>query len=262
MSENTLAHTRDTNAPPPLTPLSQTQIREYLDYHGATLLARRDQIIAALSADAKAHPRIEDDEVLGEIGENMKMRAALGRTADDRRKDHKAPFLNGGRVVDAWFKSFLQPLDDIAAIVQRITNEYAERKLAEQRKRVEAEHVRAAEAERKANEAAAAALRKGRDAQAELDRVAAAMAAAERAEAETQARAPDLTRTRGIYGAVSSARESWGWEVEDITKVPREYMMLNPDAVKVAGKQRDASGKPLAVIPGIKWVVSTKMGFR
>lgn len=251
-----------TNAPPPPSPPTSPQIIEYLDYAGTALKERRDLLVTALTADAKAHPKIDDDDVLAEIGENMKMRSAFARTADNRRKDEKEPFLTGSRVVDAWFKTLLTPLDTAAAAVQKIADEYAQRKVREAREKAERERKIAAEEERKALEAASEKLRAGQDAQAALDHAATAAEAAEAAEKTAAARAPDLTRTRGVYGAVSSAREKWRWELRDISKVPREYLMVNPDAVKAAAAARDERGKPTTVIPGIDWVVDTKMGFR
>lgn len=250
------------NTPPPPTPLTAAEINAYLDYALASLFTRRDALIKALTLTAEMSPRIEDDAQLGDVAENVKMAGALGRTTEDRRVENKAPFLTGGRVVDMWFRAFVEPLDQAMAPVQRIMDDYGARKLA--RQRAEAEAARKAaqlEADRLAARAAAA-LDAGRDADAVLEQAALAADVATKADSWADARPAELTRARGVYGATASMRETWAWEIEDIGKIPRAYLMVNPDAIKAAAKARDASGKPAIVIPGIRWTSSTRMGVR
>lgn len=252
------------NAPQPPKPLTPSEITQYLDYACDQLKDRRAEVIAALEKTQAAYPRIDDDEALGLAAENMRMAAALNRTGEDRRKEHKEPFLSGGRTVDGWFKTWGTPLLRAMEPVQATMNDYGARKLAQQQaEALAAKRLADAEAERAA-EVAAEALRNNRpdEASAALDQVTDAAEAAERADDRVNARPADLTRTHGAYGAVASVRQVWGWEVSDLAAVPREYLMLNPDAIKAVGKQRDKTGKPIAVIPGIAWVASTKMGVR
>ena len=35
----------------------------------------------------------------------------------------------------------------------------------------------------------------------------------------------DLSRTRGDFGSVTSLRTTWGFEVDDLTKVPATYLL-------------------------------------
>jgi hypothetical protein len=250
------------NAPEMPTPLTPEEIRAYLDYQTERLRDRRDEIVRALEAMAKAHPRIEDDEVLGDVAENYRMGAALKKTTETHRVREKSPFLEGGRVVDKWFESFIAPMNTAMDRVQGIMDDFGRRKLAAER--AEAERRRAiaqAEADRAAAEAAAAFKARQLTDEA-IDRASEAAREAERAEAQAQARPAELTRTRGTFGAVASARETWSWEVENFDLIPRDMLMVNNDKVKAMGRARDASGKPTAVIPGIRWVSSIKMGVR
>lgn len=251
-----------TNAPQPPRPLTPEEIAAFLDYAGTGLIERRDALIEALHAATEAYPVIENDEVLGEVAENTKMSALLGRTSRERHDEHKAPFLAGGRVVDKWFHDFMTPLAAAMAPVQAAMNRYGEKKLADQR-RIAAE-VRAkaqAEADRLA-EIAARDMRARRNSDESLKAAAKAEAVAESATRAENARPADMTRTRGDYGAVASVRETWSWKVVSLKAVPWPYLMINETAVKEAARARDESGKPIAVIPGIEWVSTTKVGVR
>jgi hypothetical protein len=263
MNDTSLVHVTDSNAPPPPAPLTPAEINAYLDYAGEALKARRAKLLVAFAATVATVPRIDDDEVLGDVAENIKMARALSSTAEDRRKDHKDPFLSGGRTVDDWFKRFLSPLAEAIAPVQALMNDYGARKLARERAIAEAGRVKAeAEAKRLA-EIAAKKLDAGGDAREAMDRASDAARIADKAGAQADQRASGLTRARGDFGATASVRETWKWRVTDIKKVPRAYMMVDSDAVKEAGKaDRDPSGRPLAVIPGIEWYADTKMGVR
>lgn len=254
--------TLGSNAPPPPSPLSPAQVNEYLDYAGEVLIARRHELIEALEADLAAYNTIEDDDTLAEVLENVRLVAALSRVAKARHDEAKKPFRAGGEAVDGWFKRFMAPLQTAVAPVQTLMDDYGARKLA--RQRAEQERIRLAaqqEADRLAA-IAAARMQANKPADAALEQAAAAAADLERAEAQTQRRASSLTQTRSVYGAVGSVRETWGWEIEDATLIPRDFLCLDEAKVKDAGKVRDASGKPTTIIPGLRWVSKTKMGVR
>lgn len=252
------------NIPQPPSPLTPGEIEAYLAYACEALIARRNAVIASLQADFKAHPVINDDATLGEIAENIRMAYALNKTGDDRRKEHKEPFLNGGRAVDGWFKRWGASLESAIAPVQLSMNAFGERKLIAQRKQAEADKKIADAAAEAAQRAASQALREGQphDASEALDRVAETAEAAEDADARVHARPADLTRTYGSFGAVASVRQKWNWRVISLDRVPRKYLMIDVEALKLAAKSRDATGKPTAVIPGIAWVADTTVGVR
>jgi hypothetical protein len=245
------------NVPTPPKPLSRSEINDHLAYTCARLIERCNELVQAMREVATAYPTIDDDEALGIAAENMRMAQALRKSSEDTRKAEKDPFLVGGRTVDAWFASFLQPLTDACDPVQKAMNAYGQRKLEAQRAAAEAERKRAAEeAQRQAERAAQRMTDEA------LTTAAEAAKEADRAEARALARPAALTRTRGDYGAVASVRSSWGWEVVDEAAIPREFFTLDPDKVKLAAKDRDPSGKPVAEIPGLRWVEKSVMGVR
>jgi hypothetical protein len=250
------------NTPLPPKPLNPDEITAWLDYLNDALRSRRDEVVSALRMTAEMVTEIEDDELLGEVAENVRMASAFSRTCDERRTVNKRPFLDGGRAVDAWFKQFVLPLDDARFPCQRLMDNYGARKLARERAAAEAVWAAAAAEAEAATAYAAAALDAGRPAGEALDRAATAQAAAAAAQGWVDARPAELTASRGAYGAAVSVRETWYWEITDADAVPKSLMMVDPEKVKLAGKERDASGRPVAVIPGISWVSRTTVGVR
>ena len=251
------------NAPAPPRPLSAAEIVAWLEYEFAPLLAKRAELIAALAATAKAYPTIQSDEEQGIAAENVRMGQGLNRVAGTHRETAKQPYLHGGRAVDAWFASFGKPVAEAVMPITKAMLEYADRKEAESRRlaAIEAERLRA-----EADAAKAAAAKPPLDFSEEED---ARIAEAQRKESEAreaarlaQARPAEHTQVRGGYGAVASVRQTWSWEISDLSKVPRKFLMVDPDKIKEAAKQRDPSGKPTAVIAGIAWVPSRKIGIR
>lgn len=252
------------NAPQPPSPLTPAEIVAYLDYAGEALIARRNAVIAALKAANTQYAAIADDDVLGEVSENVKMAAALGRTSEARRKEEKEPFKLGGETVDGWFKRFMTPLGDAMAPIQVKLDTYARVKLTREKAERERQLALAAAEAKRLAEIAAKALEKGKRANisAALDQAAEAAAQAELAANNAAQRPAAMTKSRGLFGSTASVRESWDWEITDFDAIPRAYLMVNADAVSAAKKARDASGKPSAVIPGLAWVSTLKMGIR
>jgi hypothetical protein len=250
------------NRPKPPAPLSDAQIREYLEFDTERMRARRDDLIAALAASAAAYPQIDDDEVLGEVSENIALAKKLNTAVEERRKRAKEPFLAGGRTVDSWFKIFVEPLADAIRPVQARMNDYARRKL----EKAEAERkAAAAAAQAEADRLAAQAAEKiaaGKRAGTAMDLAETAATKAAQATAAAQASVADMTRIRGDYGSAVSARRTWRWVIEDDSLIPREFLMANPAAIGEAARERDATGRPLAVIPGIRWECDVVMGVR
>lgn len=258
------------NAPTPPAPLTPPEITTWLDFALESLIARRAEILDALAKTAKAHPKIDDDDTLAEIGENVKMAKALTGTAEKRRVEHKEPFLTGGRAVDAWFARLIAPVGTALSPIQAAMDDYGRRMLAKRRAEAEAQAKAAREeAERKAAEAAALLAATKPAAPGALDwAFDKAQEAADEADAATsraESRPADLTRVTGAYGATSSLRASWKWRVVDVAKIPRQYLMVNEDAIKAAvtsGGRDPNTRKPNAVIPGVEFFEETRMGVR
>jgi hypothetical protein len=234
------------NAPPPPSLTTPDEMVAFLNYRMSGLLTRRDEVLTGLRTMLADAPKIENDDDLAVFTENRRMAETLGRTAEDRRKEQKGPVLDLGRVIDQWFQSFMTPVLPLLASVRGEMDRYAAVKLAEER-RIRAERAAAAEAEaaRRAAEAQAALASQTTPAE-EVD---AKLQAAEQAERQadvtaTRAAAPaaDMTRVRGDYGAVSSARETLTASVADITQVPVEFLTV--DMTKVNAAVRELTRTP------------------
>jgi hypothetical protein len=240
--------------------LTPADVNRYLDYAMEALVKRRETLIQTLKGYG-ALPQIDDDEAVGDADYNVKLAAALARSGEAHRKDTKEPFLEGGRTVDAWFKRWLAPLSEAMTPVQAAMDRYGIAK--EDRLRLEAE-ANAAEAQAEVDRLttlASDALRKGHMGQADrtLAQVEAAALIQEAAEASATRKSTDLTRVTGAFGGSTSLRTTWDFSVEDISIVPREYLMIDADMVKAVMKRRDRQGNPTAVIPGIAWVPIKRM---
>jgi hypothetical protein len=258
------------NAPVPPAPLTPGEITAWLDFALESLIARRAEILDALAKTAAAHPRIDDDETLADVAENVKMAKALTGTAEKRRVESKAPFLDGGRAVDSWFARLIAPIGTALKPIQTAMDEYGNRIAAKRRAEAEAAAKAAREeAERRAAEAAALLDAEKKAAPGALDwafdKAQEAADKADTAAAAATARPADLTRVTGTYGATASLRASWKWRVVDEAKIPRRFLMVNEDAIKaaVADAGRDpVTRKPNAVIPGVEFFEVTSMGVR
>jgi hypothetical protein len=250
------------NAPPPPRPLKPKEIREYLEFNAETIRQRRDDLIHVLQETAATHQTIDDADIAAQVGENMRMAAALSRAVEDRRKEDKRPFLSGGRVIDDWYKALIDPLVEAMRPVQARLDGWGRRQLEVARERArEAAAEKRADADRLASEAGRA-ISAGLDAGELLTQASEAAGQVEQAERLANGTAANLTRTRGIFGAVLSVREKWTYRVTDISQVPREYLMVNPEAVKKAMKRRDSMGRPTKEIPGIRWESQQEVGIR
>jgi hypothetical protein len=255
------------NAPPPPAPLTPDEVTRYLDFALTALLARRTEVVAALTSSAKAYQTIEDDDTLGRVAENVRMANVLMRAAKARFKTEKDPFLNGGRAVDRWFKAFDAPIEAARIPVQTLMNAYGDKVEADRRALAEtAQRAAAARAAEAASAAADLMARTKPPVERELnqafDHAAETAKQAETAAEWANARPAELTRTVGIYGATASMRQNWKWRVTDEALIPREYLMPNPVAIVAAGKERDAAGRPTAVIPGVEFYAEKTMGVR
>jgi hypothetical protein len=254
------------NAPPPA-PLTPDEVTRYLDFALTALLARRTEVVAALTSSAAAYKTIEDDDTLGRVAENVRMANVLMRAAKARFKTEKDPFLNGGRAVDRWFKAFDAPIEAARVPVQTLMNAYGDKVEADRRALAETAQ-RAADARAAAAATAAADLMARTKPPVEhvlnqaFDHAAEAAKQAETAAEWANARPAEFTRTVGIYGATTSMRQNWKWRVTDEALIPREYLMPNPVAIVAAGKERDAAGRPTAVIPGVEFYAEKSMGVR
>jgi hypothetical protein len=234
------------NKPPQ--PLSAAEVASYLLDTQEDLLVRRNALKEAVVRFKAKHPTIEDDETQRAAGDFKKQIQACIGIAKERFTREKDPFLNGGRAVDAFFTAIRVPLEAALAEINRPMTAYAVKIAAEEKARRE-EVARAA---REASEAAQRAMAKPEAAVTIEDAIGTAQHA-ERAEKAAAAPAADMSRRRGELGSVNSLREVWDVEVEDISKVPPEYMLFDHDKARAAVRRKDG----LRAIPGCR-VFSTQ----
>ena len=192
--------------------------------HG-DLHERADELTAAF---ARVPATIEDDTLAGKCADFVKQINACQKDADDRRVKAKAPYLEAGKTIDAFFKQIGDELGGVkTAVIARLSSYQQKRAEAERRRRED-------EARRLAEEAAKREAEAGTmDA---LDEAIEAHGEARKAEAEAAAKAADMHRARGDYGAVASIRTTWNFQLLSLALVPREYLSLNEQAVRAAIK--------------------------
>ena len=258
---------------PPLDELIPQEFRE-------ALLAEKPEFLKKLDAlvDAAERAKAEDDETLGRCGDLVKSYRAIIAHVEATHKAVKAPYLEGGRLVDAERKAMLAPVEAAKAKVEAIGNAYVAKREAEakaERARIEAEQRAAAEAaaraERERIEAEQAAARAAADAESEEEREAAASAAAEaarraeeaqRAAALAPAAPAERTLIHSDAGATVGGKQEWLCEVEDYTKAMR-HVRSDPkvkEAIDAAIKRLVRAGQ--RELTGVRiWPVS-KANFR
>jgi hypothetical protein len=253
------------NRPRPPLPLTREQVVAWLDYQMTGLVARRDDVLKAL--DSMLAVEVADAEVAGVYAENVRMATSLEKSARAEIDAAKRPYLEGGRAVDGWRLAFVEPLTlRVSQARQRLLDwENAKIARAREQAQIKADAIAAQAAEdaaraRKTSEQhglfspAASVLSEQAEASA---------LQALRAQEQAQAKPADLVeRTVGRYGSSTSVRRTWTHRLVDLAQVPLEYHALDAAKVAAAGRDRDKSGRPTAVIPGIEWVEETSLAVR
>ena len=250
------------NPPDPLDPVS---IRLRLTDAEAPLCKRRDDLMAGVARFQEKHPTILNDDEQARASDFAKQIQQAIKMARDRFKPAKAPYLEGGRIVDAFFKGITDPLEAGLRAVERPMTLYAQEQ--ERIRRAEAERL-AAEARERARQLAEEAAEAARaEAEREAarqraeyvpapaadmtaatldDAIAAAGVAAEAVKAAA-AKPAEFSRVRGDFGAVSSLRQLVTVELEDINVVPVQFLTFDAAAAK-----RWAQANPEGSIPGVR----------
>ena len=239
----------DNMAPPDANPL-----RDRLTVDHASLTARLNELLASA---ARAPEVIEDVESLKRFATLAKSFQALIKKAETERVAEKEPYLEGGRIVMAWFADITDPAKKAKASIETRQTEWQRKVAAEERRRRQEEERKAREeADRLAREAAKRE-QEARDAKT-LDDAVAAEEAAKQAAADAEAAAKaaaakpaDLSRTRSDEGAVASLRTFWDFRDLDRAKIDLEALRqhLPEDAleravrsfVKAGGREIDGA---------------------
>jgi hypothetical protein len=162
------------------------------------------EIAAIEEKAAEAPPVLEDDDDLDLLRKIVgDARAARKRAAEDLHDETKAPYLAAGRVVDGFFfglrdrmaaveaklAGIAKPYLDKKAELERKAREEAERKAAEEARRCEQEAIKAAQANKSAEETRAA-----------MTAAAQAQERAKQTAIAAQAEPPDLAKTKTASG--------------------------------------------------------------
>lgn len=148
---------------------------------------------------------VEDENHATRFTDMAKIVGACASKSEAARVIAKEPSLAEGRTVDGFFNGMTKPLKDYKKEIERRLNVFnVAKETAERKARQEAERI--------AREQAAELAKVAAEAEADsLDVAIADSAAIDAAKAvkATEATTADLTRTRGDYGAVSSASKHW-----------------------------------------------------
>lgn len=196
-------------------PPANEVLKDVLASKHPKLLNRRDEF---LSKSTNIPAVIDDDETSGKAQEFVKAIDGTIKHAEAFRVEEKEPYLQGGRIVDGFFKGVTDPLLTLKKDITKRLTVYLQKKEAAERERRRQEEAAAREAaEKAAREAAEAAatvategdltvaIGKEDDArQASAEATAAAQAAA--------AAPAELSRTRSDGGTVASLRREWTFE--------------------------------------------------
>jgi hypothetical protein len=154
---------------------------------------------------------IRDDFIAGHAADFAKDLKAAVNALDGTRTRIKKPVLHAQRLIDGEAKALSDRVMAAVAEVEARVTAYLRLKEAEARRAAEAEAARLA---------------------AEADDI--TLAVLNQAEKAT---ALELTRTRGLGGALTALKDNWVWSLEDITKVPTHLLQVNDAAVRLSIKQ-------------------------
>lgn len=208
--------------------------------------------IEPLADRANNLPRkIENDETLGKVGELVVDARKLVSDLDKARTEEKKPFLEGGRAVDAFFKTASERVERICSAFEKIAGDYQRDKAAEARRKADEEARKLREDEERKRLQAESAKRqttvdRKND---EADELA---AQAEEAEARAASTNHELTKVKSESGVTAGAKTDWTFDITDYEKIPldrlrpyfqrsevekaiRSFVRINKGASELAG---------------------------
>ena len=205
----------------------------------ASLFERTSELEEAL---VRVPMVFKDDATVERATSFIKQLHAHRKAVDTARVTEKEPFLAAGRTVDSVFKRHTERMARVSAVVTDRLQTYL-------RAKERLERARLGEVRRLAEEAAAEARKAAeRQAMALADetQLEAAIAAeeaarvaagdAEKARHAAEAKAADLSRTRGELGGVATLRSRWTGELTDLATLDLETLRehLPTDALNQA----------------------------
>jgi len=204
--------------------------------HAAAIsaLLTRFQAFANVTANG-----IQDDFIAGHAADFARDLKQANAALDETRTRIKKPVLHAQRMIDGEAKKITDQVMAAVREVETRVTAYLRAKEVAARAAAEDEAQRLAEAAHNAMLAADALNTPEAD-----DAAVRAVQEAQIAESQATAKALELTRTRGVGGALTALKDNWVAELVDITKVPTAYLQLNESVVKAAIKSgvRDIPG--------------------
>jgi hypothetical protein len=220
--------------------LDPNQLKLRLEQDYAPLAAR---VIELEQGVERAPPKITDETTATAMVDfvGKQLRPLLQEIVTTHRNE-KTPYWDCGRVVDDYFLTRRNRIDQAIKTIERRAQSYHDTVRAQQRRAVEEarrkaeEAQRAAEAEQRRLQGEAEARAAEGDRQGAASLGAQAEAAGERAEhaAAIVAAPAEPVRLHGDYGSTGFARKRMAWEVIDPTLIPLGYLCLDEDAVRAA----------------------------
>lgn len=190
---------------------------------------------------------IADDVMQGRSADFYKQLGETAKLIDGDREATKRPVLDLGRLIDAEYRGYTEPLEAARGAINRAMTAYAKQKAEAERLRLKAEADERMRQEREAAELAAA--------EAALNGEPEPESLPEPPEAALPTLA-EASRVQGDYGTTASLRGKWVHEVTDLSLVPAPYLMVNDAAIKAAIKGG------VRAIPGVRIYQETKVQVR
>jgi hypothetical protein len=183
---------------------------------------------------------INDDYVCGAAADFSHDLKQAANQLDETRTRIKKPVLHAQRLIDGEAKKLTDRVTAATTEVQQRVTTYLRMKEKEAREAAEREAQRLqAEAERLAQAALS-------DATVSAEAAVDAFDAAGKATELANARALELTRTRGVGGALTALKDNWTFEIVSLSAVPLHFLQVNDAAVRLAIKQGQRE------IPGLR----------
>jgi hypothetical protein len=197
--------------------------------HAAAIsaLLTRFQAFANVTANG-----IQDDFIAGHAADFARDLKQASAALDETRTRIKKPVLHAQRMIDGSAKALTDQVTAAVREVETRVTAYLRAKEAEARAAAEAEAQRLAEAAHNAMLAADAINTPEAD-----DAAVQAVQEAQIAESQATAKALELTRTRGVGGALTALRDCWTYEIVALHAVPQHLLQVNDAAVRLAIKQ-------------------------
>lgn len=172
---------------------------------------------------------IHDDFTAGHSADFARDLKQASAALDETRTKIKKPVLHAQRLIDGEAKKLTDRVTAAVREVEARVTTYLRMKEAEARAAAEAEAARLA-LEADAAMAEARSTSNGHD----IEVANAILEDAAKAEEMANAKALELTRTRGTQGALTALKDNWVFSLDDITKVPTTYLQLNDAVIKAA----------------------------